>query len=179
MASPLILRSALDDRPVSAELRRFLEELAAMSGKLRVEFVPGVPDSDLPWIRTYREDGAYTGLAFHGVPGGHEFNAFAVGLYNAAGPGQALDDAVLARIRAIRRPVSMKILVSLSCAKCPELVMAAQRIAAENPQIGAEIYDLNHFPGLRKQYEVMSVPCLIMDTGAISFGKKNIQQVLE
>ena len=34
----------------------------------------------------------FTGLAFHGVPSGHEFNSFVLGLYNAAGPGQPLDD---------------------------------------------------------------------------------------
>ena len=34
----------------------------------------------------------FTGLAFHGVPSGHEFNSFVLGLYNAAGPGQPLGD---------------------------------------------------------------------------------------
>ena len=39
-----------------------------------------------------------TGLRFHGVPGGHEFTSFVLGLYNAAGPGQAMDDEVKADI---------------------------------------------------------------------------------
>ena len=37
---------------------------------------------------------------------------------------------------------------------CPELVTAAQRIAAENPHITAQVYDLNHFPDLRAKYQV-------------------------
>ncbi|MBP3393137.1 MAG: thioredoxin family protein, partial [Lentisphaeria bacterium] len=62
---------------------------------------------------------------------------------------------------------------------CPELVTAAQRIAAENPNITAQVYDLNHFPGLREQYNVMSVPCLVINEGeSISFGKKNVRQLL-
>jgi thioredoxin reductase (NADPH) len=179
MARPLVLRLALDERPGSEELRRFMEELTGMTDKLRLEILPsGASGKDTPWAGIYLEDGSYRGIAFHGVPGGHEFNSFAIGLYNAAGPGQALEAEVLAALRAVKTPVSMKILVSLTCTLCPELVMAAQRMAAENPLITAEAYDLNHFPGLREQYKVMSVPCLVINDSIVSFGKKNVRELL-
>ena len=74
----------------------------------------------------------------------------------------------------------MKILVSLSCTMCPELVTAAQRIAAENPFVTAEVYDLNHFPALKDQYKVMSVPCLVINDGEkVTFGKKKIDIRIE
>ena len=179
MARPLVLRLALDERPVSEELRRFMEELAGMTDKLRLDILP--PESsapDRPWTRVYLEDGSCRGIAFHGVPGGHEFNSFVIGLYNAAGPGQALEGETAAALRAIESPVDMKILVSLSCTLCPDLVMAAQRMAAENPLISAEAYDLNHFPELRERYKVMSVPCLVINDDIVSFGKKNIRELL-
>ena len=72
----------------------------------------------------------------------------------------------------------MKVLVSLSCTMCPELVVAAQRVAALNPKVTAAVYDLNHFPQLREQYNVMSVPCLVAGD-KITFGKKNIRQLLD
>ena len=63
---------------------------------------------------------------------------------------------------------------------CPELVTAAQQIAAKNPGATAEVYDLNHFAALKEQYKVMSVPCMVVDDGkTVSFGKKNIRQLLE
>ena len=71
------------------------------------------------------------------------------------------------------------ILVSLSCTMCPDLVIAAQRIAAINPQVTAEVYDLAHFEQIKKQYNVMSVPCLVVNDDRVTFGKKNIQQLLE
>jgi thioredoxin reductase (NADPH) len=71
----------------------------------------------------------------------------------------------------------MKLLVSLTCTLCPELVMAAQRMTAENPRITAEAYDLNHFPELREKYKVMSVPCLVINDRIVSFGKKNIREL--
>ena len=180
MASSLILRLCLDETPVSAELEHYMQELAAQSDKLSVEQGDPSKVEHLPCVQICRSDGSWTGLAFHGVPGGHEFTSFVLGLYNAAGPGQALDEETEAAIRAIRKPVELQVLVSLSCTMCPELVTAAQRLAAAHPDISAQVYDLNHFPDLRERYQVMSVPCLVVNSGEkISFGKKNIRQLLE
>ena len=102
-----------------------------------------------------------------------------VGLYNAAGPGQTIDPELAAGIAAVDRPLDLKILVSLSCTMCPELVMAAQRIAAANPLVRAEAYDVNHFPALREKYKIMSVPCLVINDEKVSFGKKTLGQLLQ
>lgn len=179
MESKLRLRLFLDDTGVSGELRQYMEELCALTNKLSVEQAENVELSmALPCVQVCREDGSCTGLAFHGVPGGHEFTSFVLGLYNAAGPGQALDGDTKAEIQAIGQ-VDMKVLVSLSCTMCPELVTAAQKIAAENPKVTAEVYDLNHYPDLREKYQVMSVPCLVINDSQVTFGKKNVRQLLE
>ena len=176
MGSKLVLKLVLDDREVSRELLQYMEELASLTDKLRLETGTG---EDAPCVRVCREDGSETGLAFHGVPGGHEFTSFVLGLYNAAGPGQPMDGDVRDAIGTLGKR-DMKVLVSLSCTMCPELVMAAQRIAAENPLVTAEVYDLTHFPVLREKYNVMSVPCLVVDDGkTVTFGKKNIRQLLD
>ena len=124
-------------------------------------------------------DGTQTGLAFHGVPGGHDFTYFVLGLYNAAGPGQDIDSDVQKEIASISHPTDIKILVTLSCTMCPDLVVAAQRIAASNPNVTAHVYDIRHFEDLKNRYKVMSVPCLVVGDEKVSFGKKNIRQVLE
>ena len=162
-----------------------MEELAVQSSKLSVELGDPAETDHLPCVRVCHADGSWTGLSFHGVPGGHEFTSFVLGLYNAAGPGQALDEESRTAIQAIQKPVELQVLVSLSCTMCPELVTAAQRMAAENPNITAQVYDLNHFPDLRERYQVMSVPCLVVNGGEqvggeqVSFGKKNVRQLLE
>ena len=177
MGSNLILKLHLDNRPVSAELKNYMEELAKQTDKLTVEIAEG--GEDAPYVKVCRADGSETGLAFHGVPGGHEFTSFVLGLYNAAGPGQPLDADVKRQIGELPER-NVKVLVSLSCTMCPELVTAAQRIAAENAGVSAEVYDINHFPNLREKYNVMSVPCLVIDDGkTVTFGKKNIRQLLE
>lgn len=195
MNSSLILKLYLDERSVSKELKGYMEELAALTDKLTVEIAEPEnrilvsannerEDIDMPkerpCVKIYREDGTWSGLAFYGVPGGHEFTSFILGLYNAAGPGQPLDETILKRIQMIEQNVDLKVLVSLSCTMCPELVVAAQKLASMNKKITAEVYDLNHFPALKDKYNVMSVPCLVINDGErISFGKKNINQLID
>ena len=180
MESPLLLKLSLDDRPVSAELEQFITALAALSNKLTVTVEEMTASSqEVPCVKVCRTDGTETGLAFHGVPGGHEFTSFVLGLYNAAGPGQALDEITRQQITAITNETNMKVLVTLSCTMCPDLVVAAQRIAAENPNVTAQVYDVRHFENLKDQYNVMSVPCLVINEEKVLFGKRNIQQILE
>ena len=180
MERPLLLKLYLDSRPISAELESFITALGELTDKLSVEICDRQAEETFaPCVEVCLTDGTPTGLAFHGVPGGHEFTSFVLGLYNAAGPGQALDEATHKQITAITNKTDMKILVTLSCTMCPDLVIAAQRIAAARPNITAHVYDIHHFENLKKQHNVMSVPCLVMNGTAVSFGKKNIPQILE
>lgn len=198
MARPVTLRLELDGSPLSAQLEGFIGELASLGGgKIAVErhtaasdaaYDPaGVLPEALPCVRMCVADGdgvpQPTGLAFHGVPSGHEFNSFVLGLYNAAGPGQALDADVTARIAAIKEPVNIMLLVSLTCTMCPETVLAAQRIAAANPLVRAEAYDVAHFPDIKDHYNVMSVPCIVITKAdgsqTVEFGKRNVAQMLD
>ncbi|MBQ8909830.1 MAG: FAD-dependent oxidoreductase, partial [Oscillospiraceae bacterium] len=171
MEKPLLLRLSLDDRPVSAELEQFITALGALSDKLTVTVAErNASAENAPCVSVCKADGTETGLAFHGVPSGHEFTSFVLGLYNAAGPGQALDETTRQQISAIMNKTEMKILVTLSCTMCPDLVVAAQRIAAENPNVMAQVYDIRHFENLKNQYNVMSVPCLVLNDEKVSFG---------
>ena len=180
MESPLLLKLSLDDRPVSAELEQFITALAALSDKLTVTVAERTASSqEAPCVTICNADGTDTGLAFHGVPSGHEFTSFVLGLYNAAGPGQTLDDDTRKQITAIKNATDLKILVTLSCTMCPDLVVAAQRIAAENSNVTAHVYDIRHFADLKNRYQVMSVPCMIVNDQNVVFGKKTMQQVLE
>ena len=179
MERELLLKLYLDSRPVSGELERFITALTALSDKLKMEICDRqAEESFAPCVEICQQDGMPTGLAFHGVPSGHEFTSFVLGLYNAAGPGQALDEGAVEQIAAITDKTDIKILVTLSCTMCPDLVVAAQRIAAANPNVTAHVYDINHFENLKKEYNVMSVPCMVVNDKKVSFGRKNIQQIL-
>lgn len=178
MENPLMLKLCLDNRPVSKELQKYITILIKMTDKLSLEIVTDNSDELSPYVKLYRDD-IYTGLAFHGVPGGHEFTSFVLGMYNAAGPGQAMDEVIRKRIKGVEKQVDIKILVSLSCTMCPDLVIAAQHMAAIGEHITTEVYDIHHYESLKNKYKVMSVPCMVINDEYVYFGKKNIQQILE
>lgn len=198
MSRPVTLALELDDTPLSTELRGFIDAMVALSGgKLKSTVDDGEYEKDdtgravfdvdsvLPAARPCVRmvvDGEPTGLAFHGVPSGHEFNSFVLGLYNVAGPGQPLGDDLIERAKSIASPLSIMILVSLTCTMCPETVLASQRLASLNPAVRAEAYDVSHFPELKDQYGAMSVPCIVINRGGeqtVEFGKKSIPQMLD
>lgn len=179
MENPLTLELHLDNGTVSVELKKYMEELAGLTDRLTLNIFENSEKSDLPFVRVIRSDGSFSGLAFHGVPGGHEFTSFVLGLYNASGKGQPIDRGVEEKILSINKQTDMKIIVSLSCTMCPELVTAAQKAASINDKITAEVYDVSHFPKLKEKYNVMSVPCLVINNNKVSFGRKNISQLAD
>lgn len=179
MERPLILKLYLDAKPLSGELKGYMEAMAGLTDKLTVEIVDDHVESETPCVRVFSKDRTDTGLAFHGVPGGHEFTSFVLGLYNASGEGQAVSASVKERIEKLDKEVHMQILVSLSCTMCPELVTAAQKIASINPLVAAEVYDINHFGDKKERYHVMSVPCLVINEDKVIFGKRNLEQILD
>ena len=65
----------------------------------------------LPVVAFLDQNGVYTGVKFYGIPGGHEMNSFILALYNLAGPGQAIDDKTLNRIKTIDKPVKLKLCI--------------------------------------------------------------------
>ncbi len=181
----IMLEFCLDDSGISREVEGFANEMKELSPKIHCTFRRKKETSEAegkveyPSIRLCGEDGQYLGTSFHGVPGGHEFNSFVIALYNAAGPGQSVAPETLERIRKIREKHHIQVVVSLSCTMCPELVMAVQRIAIESGEITADIYDMAHFPELKDRYQIMSVPCMIVDEKNVHFGKKGIDGVLD
>lgn len=175
---PITLRLYKDDSELSYEDEKLLKELASLSDKVSYEMKNAEPGLEHT-ISIVRNDGTEAGLYFHGVPGGHEFNSFILAMYNTAGPGQDIGEDNEKRIAAIQDKKDVTIAVSLSCTMCPDLVAAAERIAAASDKVTVHVYDLAHYPELQNKYNIMSVPCLIVNDKDIHFGKKGVAELLD
>jgi thioredoxin reductase (NADPH) len=168
-------------------MRAFLTEFARLTDKVKVSFLHSGSDpareqelgiSILPSFALTNSEGQALGVQFHGVPSGHEINSFVLALYNAAGPGQTIDEQLATRLASIDCPVNLKVGVSLSCTLCPDVVAAAQLMALRNPHITAEMIDVAHFPEFKSAWSIMSVPAVVVDDERISFGKKSIGEMV-
>lgn len=171
----------------SIELRDLVLDIADLGDKVEAiiykkgenqEIEEKVHADKYPIVAILNKDGDYAGVKFHGVPGGHELNSFILAMYNVAGPGQALEESVLNEIKSIDKKVNIKIGVSLSCHVCPDVVVAAQKIAIENPNIETEMLDISNFPELKSKHKIMSVPAIIVDDSKVYFGGKKLQDIL-
>lgn len=180
----VVVKAWLDDSSLAGEMGNFIGELEDLTEKVTCERirVSGEERSKygiLPSMELCREDGSSSGIFFHGVPGGHEFNSFIIALYNVAGPGQQTEPDTEQVLKKIREKTNIKIMVSLSCTMCPEAVMAAQKAAAISDFIEAEMIDLMHYPELKEKYAIMSVPCMVINDRDVYFGKKNLSELAD
>jgi thioredoxin reductase (NADPH) len=174
--------------PKSLELKELVLDISNLSSKLKSEIYTKGSNPEIeskinadkfPIVALLDNNNTYSGVKFHGVPGGHELNSFILAIYNLAGPGQKVDEGILSDIKNIKERTNIKIGVSLSCHFCPDVVTAAQRIAIENKNIEAEMIDLSQFPDFKNKYKLMSVPAIIINDEKVHFGAKKINEIID
>ena len=172
----------------SVEFMDLILDMASLGEKLNVEIYKKSENPEmeakinadkLPVVALLDKDNNYSGVKFHGVPGGHELNSFILAIYNLAGPGQAIDENLLQKIKAFDRKTNIKVVVSLSCTLCPDVVVASQRLAMENENIETEMIELSLFEEIKRKYRIMSVPAIIVNDEKVHFGAKKINEILD
>ncbi len=157
------------------EMKQFTEEWSDISDKITVSITETAETSS--YIAISKDTTTTSGIRYYAIPSGHEFNSFVSGLYQLSG-GKPLDSQLKQRILKLK-PVVLKVCITLSCSMCPEVVQSCQRIAMEHSKIQTNILDVSHFPELRQKFNIMSVPCLIINDEIVHFGKKNLEEILE
>lgn len=171
VAAPVTLVCVLDEGEKSGEMAAFLNHIAGLSPQLSCRFLAPGEDSAvdealdaslLPATGIYTEAG-FARMVFHGIPGGKEITGFAGALLNAGGSAKPLDKPTLKDIGKIKKPVDIRVCVSLACHHCAQLVMSAQRVAWENPLVTAHMIDANLYPELVKQYQIQRVPLTVLN----------------
>lgn len=163
---------------LSNQLVSFVEEFASLDKHLQMETKPAPADVKyLPQLRLLDTDGNDTGLHYAGIPTGHELNSLVLGVYNVAGPGQTIAPEMVERIKKLA-PTKIRIGVSLTCHFCPDVVAACQRMASLNAGITATMIDLQHFPELRKEKKIMSVPATMIDDDPVIFGSQSLEELV-
>lgn len=171
----------------SIELRDLVLDIANLGDKLNAEVYKKGENPEIeekihadkfPVASLLDSEGNYSGVKFHGVPGGHELNSFILAIYNLAGPGQAVDPVIMEKIKALDKKTNVKVAISLTCHLCPEVVVAAQRIAMENENIETEMIDVGLFEEIKSKYKIMSVPAIIINDEELHFGAKKMDEIV-
>lgn len=167
------------------EMASFLKVVASLHENLELQFLDVNEDEMvqkelngawLPVTGFYDSDGVYSGVCFHGIPGGKEINSFLAAICNFGGAGQKLERRLQKEIDKIAKPATIKMFVSLACHHCPHVVAACQKIAIASPYVTAEMYDVRLYPDLIEQYKIERVPMTLINDEVVIMGQKTIEE---
>lgn len=185
----VVLKAVIDCKDEKCiELASFLKAVVSASEKLQLQLLEVDEDENvqkelhgeqLPVVGLYDENNQYSGVRFHGIPGGKEINSFLAAICNYGGAGQTLERRLRKKIDKIGTPVDIKVFVSLACHHCPHVVAACQKIAIANPYVEAAMYDARLYPDLIEQYKIERVPMTVINDTVVIMGQKTIEEFVE
>lgn len=178
LTQKVTLQVLSDNGQKSQELQNFVKEFCDLDRHLDYQVRTAAGEENfLPLLELLDQQQNATGIRFAGIPTGHELNSLVLAVYNLAGPGQELAPELIERIKAL--PVTkIKIGVALTCHFCPDVVSTCQHMAAINPNVSAEMLDLQLFPELRQAKHIMSVPATMINDRPVIFGSQTAEQLV-
>ena len=159
------------------EMLAFLNDVASSSTKLSVDKAEA--DVEAPTFEILKE-GMPTGIKFCGIPNGHEFTTLLLAVLNADGQGKNLpDEALTARIRALKGPVRLRTFVSLSCTNCPDVAQALNLVALLNEDAENIVIDGGVVQDLVHELNIQSVPTVYAGSTLLSVGRSSLGDLLD
>ena len=175
MEGDVLIKVSAGSDDVSRDMLSLLDELAAMSPRIKVEKaeLPRTPSFSLS-----RGGGEDTGVIFAGVPLGHEFSSFVLALLQASGRPPKVDQKIIDQIKAIEGEHRFETFVSLSCHNCPEVVQALNLMSILNPGISHTMIDGAVFKEEAEQRGVMAVPTVFLNGEEFGGGRMSVEEIL-
>lgn len=171
----VLLKTQIGSGVFGTELKTFITEVQQLTDKIRAE-ITEVSD-EVSFVQLCHDNGTCANTRYRAVPTGHEFNSFLLGLLQISAEPKAIDDGLLQRIKQLA-PKKLQVMITLTCTMCPEVVQACQRMAFENTGLETEVIDINHHLDIKDKYQIMSVPCLVVDGEHVHFGKKSLDDLV-
>ncbi len=123
-------------------------------------------------------------IRFNGIPGGHEFGSLIESIRLAGTENLNIPEDVAQKVKSINKPTNIKAFVTVSCPYCPPAVLTGFQFAMLNPEfITAEMVEASQFPDLSRQFQVSSVPHVVINDSISFVGSlapdKYIEKILE
>jgi glutaredoxin-like protein len=152
------------------EARELAQELASLTDKIKVEVFDFVKEKEkaaeldvdkVPAIVMLGPKKSH--VKFYGIPAGYEFSTFLKDIVQLSRGQTELSNETRQALVGIKAPVHIQVLVTPTCPYCPGAVSLAHQFAMENPNIKADMIEINEFPQLAIKYNVMGVPKTVIN----------------
>lgn len=170
------------------DTKGFMAEMSEVSEKIKLKVYDLEADAAVaeklgvkraPVIVLLGKDEKDYGIQFNGIPGGHEINSFISSVLEVSGAGEPLPQAFADRVAKIDKPVDIKVFVTLGCPHCPGAVAKAHKLAFENTNVQAQMIEAQTFGDLSDQYNVSSVPKIVINGREELIGNQPLEAFLD
>lgn len=158
-----------------AELLAMLHGVASASDKITVRMA--ATTSPLPRFAVLAGERP-TGIAFQGIPGGHEFTSLVVAVLNSAGKGKLPDAGLQQRIRRLKGPIAVRTYMSLTCENCPDVVQALNQIALIHGNLMHTTIEGSLVQDELTKLGVQGVPSVFVGDQLLSSGRATLADLL-
>ncbi|WP_379945971.1 alkyl hydroperoxide reductase subunit F [Enterococcus devriesei] len=176
LEAELVFSVSLNDSEDSKKMAEFLTEVAEMTSRITIE---PMKLKRTPSFEINQKEAGASGVAFAGLPMGHEFTSFILALLQVSGRAPKIDDALIKQIQAIDRPLHFETYVSLTCHNCPDVVQALNIMAVLNPNISHTMIEGGMYQAEVDAKKVMAVPTVFLNDEEFGSGRMTIEELVE
>ncbi|RSL37804.1 alkyl hydroperoxide reductase subunit F [Enterococcus durans] len=175
LESPVIFSTSTDDSNDSRKLLEFLNEIAQMTEKVTIE---EKKLSRTPSFEINPLNGT-SGIAFAGIPLGHEFSSFLLALLQVSGRPPKITDSLTQQIKQIQQDLYFETYVSLTCHNCPDVVQALNILSVLNPTIHHTMIEGGMYQNEITEKQVLAVPTVYLNGQEFASGRMTLEQIIE
>lgn len=175
VTQPFEIVASLDDGEKSQELLGLLQDIVGLTDKITLKTDGN--DARRPSFALNRP-GEDTGVAFAGIPMGHEFTSLVLALLQVGGHPSKLDADTIAQIKSIEGKFEFETYFSLSCQNCPDVVQALNLMAVLNPNIRNVSIDGALFQDEVERRQIMAVPSIYLNGEVFASGRMDAKEIL-
>ena len=175
MEGEVLIKLSAGSDSVSEDMTKLVQELADMSSLIKIE------EAKLARTPSFSVNrlGEDTGVAFAGIPLGHEFTSLVLAILQVSGRGPKLDNKVIERVKKIDGIYNFETYISLSCHNCPEVVQALNTMSILNPNISHTMIDGAAYKDEVEDRDIMAVPSIYLNGEFFGSGRMDIEEILE
>lgn len=174
MEGDVLLKVSTGSDDISRDMLTLVEELAAMSSKIKIEhtLLERTPSFSVNRI------GEDTGITFAGIPLGHEFTSLVLALLQVSGRAPKIDEKAIEQIKNINKDYHFESYISLTCQNCPEVVQALNVMSVLNPRISHTMIDGAANKEEVEAKNIMAVPTVYLNGEEFGGGRMTVEEIL-
>jgi alkyl hydroperoxide reductase subunit F len=174
LENDIVIKLSTGADELSKEMTALIDELAAMSSKIKVEKaeLKRTPSFSL------NRPGEDTGITFAGLPLGEEFTSLVLALLQVSGRPPKVDQSLLDRTRELKGTYDFETYVSLTCHNCPVVVQALNVMAVLNPGVTHTMIEGGAYQEEVESKNIMGVPTVFLNGEEWGGGRMELEEIL-